>query len=589
MRLVLFLSLFLFSIALGETRIHPQKEAMAEMPPITYPKNYFRSPLDIPLTLAGNFGEIRNNHFHSGLDFKTENREGLPIYAPADGYVSRIKVQAAGYGNALYITHPNGYVTVYGHLSAYSPAITKFLRAEQYRLESFEVDFKLSPDALPLKQSDLVAWSGNTGGSRGPHLHFEIRDEKTEFAINPLLFGFDIKDSVKPVISKIGVYPMNEISFVDGKNTESFYPVAARKGAESTIAYPAGDTLKVHGFIGFGLTTFDTEDARTNVNGTYSVELKVDSDVIYLHKINTFSFDQWRYVNAHIDYPEKKKKGLIVQRCYLLPNNKLPIYEVKKNRGYFLFTDNKTHRIHIEARDIFGNKKSVSFYVKSSAVATIKPQAPKAKYVVEKFLYNQANAFATSSFEVNLPKEVIYNDIDFEFYVSDSTKTLAPVYHVHRDDEPVQSFYQMGIKPKKLAERLKNKAVIVSLNGGVRVSEGGEWDEKFGGVKTQTKTFGAFTLAIDSVPPVLAPINAFANKNIKSFKWLRFRMYDSLSGIKTYRGTIDGKWILMQCDAKSNLLYYIFDESVGPGKHEMKVTVEDKKGNSKTYAYNFMR
>lgn len=577
------------SIALGVPVVSPTKQAVTESEPQTYPKNYFRAPLDIPLTLAGNFGEIRNNHFHSGLDFKTDNREGLPIYAPADGYVSRIKVQAAGYGNALYITHPNGFVTVYGHLSAYNSIITTYLRKEQYKLESFEVDFKLAPDAIPVKKSDLVALSGNTGGSRGPHLHFEVRDEKTEFAINPLLFGFDVKDSVKPVISKIGIYPMNEISFINAKNEDAFYPVVARSLAESTISIPAADTIKVHGFIGFGLTTYDTEDARTNVNGTYSVELKVDSEIIYLHKINTFSFDQWRYVNAHIDYPEKKKKGLIIQRCYLLPNNKLPIYEVKKNRGYYLFTDKKTHHIIITAKDIFGNKRVVSFYVKSSPLASIKPKAIPAKNVVEKFLYNQNNAFATTNFQINLPKEVIYNDINFEFYVSDSAKGIAPLYHVHKDDEPVQSYYEMAIKPRKLAERLQNKTVIVSMNGGVRTSEGGEWDKTFGGVKTQTKTFGTFTLAVDSVPPVLSPIVAFANKNIKAAKWLRFRMYDSLSGIKSYRGTIDGKWILMQCDAKSNLLYYIFDERIGSGKHELKVLVEDKKGNSKTYAYHFTR
>lgn len=589
MRLILFLSLFLVSIALGEPIILQGNKGIVESTPITYPKNYFRNPLDIPITLAGNFGEIRNNHFHSGLDFKTENREGLPVYAVADGYVSRIKVQAAGYGNALYITHPNGFVTVYGHLSAYNNAITAVLRKEQYRSESFEVDMTLTPDVLPVKKSDLVALSGNTGGSRGPHLHFEVRDEKTEFAINPLLFGFDVKDSVKPVISKIGIYPMNEISFVNGKNTESFFGVVPRKGADAGISYPINDTLKVHGFIGFGITTFDTEDARTNVNGTYSVQVKIDGELIYMHKINTFSFDQWRYVNAHIDYPIKKKKGAIIQRCFLLPNNKLPIYEVRKNRGYYLFTDAKAHLVQLTASDYFGNTKAVSFYVKSSPLAGVIAPAPKAKNAVKEFYYNQENSFSSRFVKVDLPKDAIYNDINFEFYESDSSKGIAGLYHIHRDDEPVQSLYDIRIKPRILPKRYQNKTVVVSMNGGVRVSEGGDWDPEFNGVKTKTKTFGAFTLAIDTIPPVLAPLNAFANKKITAVKALRFRMYDGLSGIKSYYGTIDGKWILMQCDAKSNLLYYIFDERIGPGSHELKVLVEDKKGNSKTYAYKFSR
>ncbi len=589
MRLILFLSLFLVSIAVGETLVSPAKQAIVESPVQTYPKNYFRNPLNIPITLAGNFGEIRNNHFHSGLDFKTENREGLPIFAAADGYVSRIKVQAAGYGNALYITHPNGYVTVYGHLSAYNNAITAYLRKEQYKTESFEVDIKLTPDALPVKKSDIVALSGNTGGSRGPHLHFEVRDEKTEFAINPLLFGFEVKDSVKPVISKIGIYPMNEISFVNGKNTESFFPVVARNGAASGIAFTPNDTMKVHGFIGFGLTTFDTEDARTNVNGTYAVQVKVDEELIYMHKINTFSFDQWRYVNAHIDYPEKKKKGQIIQRCFLLPNNKLPIYEVKKNRGYYLFTDAKTHHVQIFASDIFGNTKAVEFYVKSSPLAALMPAPVKPKNAVKKFLYNQDNGFQSKNVKIDLPKDAIYNDIYFEYFESDTAKGIAGTYHIHREDEPVQSLYDLSIKARQIPQRLQNKTIVVSLNGGGRVSEGGDWDPAFNGVKTKTKTFGKFSLAIDTIPPVLAPINAFANKNIKAYSSLRFRMYDSLSGIKSYYGTIDGNWILMQCDAKSNLLYYIFDEKIGPGKHELKVLLEDKKGNSKTYAYKFSR
>jgi hypothetical protein len=579
----------LFSIAIGENLLTPQLEPTAESDPITYPKNYFRSPLNIPLTLAGNFGEIRSNHFHSGLDFKTENREGLPIFAPADGYVSRIKVQANGYGNALYITHPNGFVTVYGHLSAYNDAITAYLRNEQYKQESFEVDLKIPPAAIPIKQSDLVALSGNTGGSRGPHLHFEVRDERTEYAINPLLFGFEVKDSVKPVIHKVGIYPMNEISFVNDKNTESYYSILTRKGMEATLQIPLKDTIAVHGFVGFGLSTTDTEDARTNVNGTYSVELYVDKEIIYLHKINTFSFDQWRYVNAHIDYQEKQKKGTIIQRCYLLPNNKLPIYEVKKNRGYYLFTDSKTHHIQLIAKDIFGNQRSVSFFVKSTPLATIKPTSPKGKNVVKKFIYNKNNSFETSSFQISMPKDAIYNDINFEFFMSDSSNGIAPIYHVHKDVEPVQSLYELAIKPKKLNRKLQNKAVIVSTNSGGRISEGGIWDSVYGGVRTQTKTFGTFTLAIDTVAPVLAPINAFANKNIKAYKMLRFRMYDSLAGIKSYRGTIDGKWILMQCDGKSNLLYYIFDERIGSGKHELKVVLEDKRGNSKTYAYKFSR
>jgi hypothetical protein len=399
-----------------------------------------------------------------------------------------------------------------------------------------------------------------------------------------------VKDSVKPVISKVAIYPANDISYVDNKNDEKLFQVVTKKGSNATIAVPLNDTVKVHGFIGFGIDTYDTEDARTNLNGTYSVELKVDDETIYLHKINTFSFDQWRYVNAHIDYQEKKKKGCTLQRCYVLPNDKLPIYEVKKNRGYYIFTDDKLHSINLTASDFYGNKKTVQFYVKSTTIALQKVEMPVAKNVVQKFNYDKNNSYKTSNFEVEIPAEALYNDIDFQFSVNDSSKNLlAPVFHVHNDLEPVQNFYTIGIKPTKLPEKWRNKTVVVNLAGKVRTSQGGEWDNAFGGIKAQTKTFGNYTLAIDTTAPVIAPITKFANKNCKAYKVLRFKMYDTLSGIKSYRGTIDGKWVLMQYDAKFNTLYYVFDENVGSGKHAFKITVEDKKGNSKTFACNFLR
>jgi hypothetical protein len=271
-----------------------------------YPKDYFRSPLDIPLFLAGNFGELRPNHFHAGIDIKTESVEGKNIYAAAEGYVSRIKIATNGYGKVIYITHPNGYVTTYAHLQRFSDKIEEYVKKQQYHKEKFEIELFPGKKQLPVEKGEVIALSGNTGGSGGPHLHFEIRDEKTEIAINPLLFGFDIKDDIKPVIKNIAIYPLNDSSYVNGVNKEKYIDLAGSEGKYRITGGP----YTVSGEIGFSVEANDYLNGSSNKCGLFSVELLLDSNRIYYHEIEQIAFSESRYINSHVDYKKARETGL---------------------------------------------------------------------------------------------------------------------------------------------------------------------------------------------------------------------------------------------------------------------------------------
>ena len=294
-----------------------------------YPKD-FRLPLDIPMQLAGNFGELRPNHFHAGLDFKTNQREGLNVYAVADGYVSRIKISTYGYGKAIYITHPNGYTTVYGHLQKAVGAIEAKIKETQYKESSYEVELFLKPNELSVKKGDVIGLSGNTGGSQGPHLHFEFRDSATEKTINPYFFGYDqsIKDTKKPIVSTLVAYPLDAESIVN----KSKRPINLNLSLQNDGTYIA-DKVLASGKIGFGINAYDLDDVSYNSNGTYKGELLSNGKPIFEYRFDEMVFDEGRYINAFIDYTRYKKTKSRIQKLFMKQPYALSnIYE-KVNNG----------------------------------------------------------------------------------------------------------------------------------------------------------------------------------------------------------------------------------------------------------------
>ncbi|MGA2822054.1 MAG: M23 family metallopeptidase, partial [Bacteroidales bacterium] len=292
-----------------------------------YPKNYFRSPVDFPIMLAGGFGDVRQNHFHSGIDIRTGGEEGKPVYATADGYISRINISSTGFGKALYITHPNGFTSVYGHLKKLNGVIGNWIREQQYKKESFEIDIPVDAGVLKVKKGDIIAYSGNTGLSEGPHLHFEIRDAATQEIINPLLFGLPFKDSTPPKIYNVRIYPFDENSMVNFSGNPVTLIV---NGSGNNCKVSSKDTVRVSGNIIFGIQALDFSNDTGSRDGITSIELFVDTVCYFSQKIERFAFAETRYANSVLDYPQVVKNGQRIMRSYIAPNNKLSMYKSNK-------------------------------------------------------------------------------------------------------------------------------------------------------------------------------------------------------------------------------------------------------------------
>jgi len=331
-----------------------------------YPKDYFSSPLDIDLYLSGTFGELRSNHFHSGLDFKTGGAIGKNVYSIADGYVSRIKVSPWVYGKATYIQHPNG-TSVYGHLDKYSPKIDSIVKAEQYRRESFAMDFFPEKNDIIIKKSEIIGLSGNSGSSGGPHLHFEIRNANQE-PINPMHFGITIKDNIKPTIQKLFIYNIYQNNISTKKDISLNY-------INGILSPKYHDTIAVSDKFYIGINSFDKLNGAPNQNGIYSMSIFVDDEKYFEFVADKFSFNETRYLNAYIDYEYFKKYRSRIQKSIILPNNNLSMYNSVKNRGLILMNE-KAKKVNIIISDFAGNKSEIVFWAKkddglNNSVSTI--------------------------------------------------------------------------------------------------------------------------------------------------------------------------------------------------------------------------
>ena len=547
-----------------------------------YPKGDFINPLDIPLKLAGNFGELRGNHFHSGFDFKTNGKEGLPVKAIADGYISRIKVSAYGYGNALYITHKNGYVSVYGHLQQYDSIISHYIKKKQYELELFEVDLFPKKNELAVVQGQIIALSGNTGGSEGPHLHFEIRSELTEDIINPYYFGFEIEDSIPPSIEGVAIYPIDANAKINGSNKVMYYAVKKL----DTHQYTLSENITLSGKIGFGIITYDIENGGNNKNGTFSYNIKVDSNQLFSYVSDQFAFIQTRYINAHIDYSKFKKSNDKYQRCYVLPGNKLKEYTTDNNKGVYDFNDTLNHKICIEVSDFELNKSTFELNVKS----LLSNNAIKEKKSNNYFPFNKVNQVTKDDFKIEFPTNCFYDDLEFKYLKTARTgNLLSDVHQVQDSETPVHNAYTLSIKPIAKALKFKDKLLIVSIDeDGNPSSEGGTFENGF--VVTKIRSFGKFAVMIDSVPPTAKLLAYDKKKSIFMQNEISVKIGENLSGIQNYSATIDGNWVLMQHDNKEKKLTYFFDEKLVKAnqEHIFVLTIIDKKGNAKKLSAKFI-
>jgi hypothetical protein len=544
-----------------------------------HPKNYFRSPVDFTITLSGNFAELRNNHFHSGIDIRTF-ATGKKIYAIADGFVSRIKVSANGYGKAIYIDHPNGYTSVYAHLNRYNKTINEFVKAHQYNKKTFEFDINLSKDRFPVKKGEVIAISGNTGSSAGPHLHFEIRDTKSEHPINPLFFGFKIKDTTPPKIFNLYVYPMDSLSSVNGKNTRQKFPVTYYNNAYHLKGDPK---VILSGSIGFGLQTNDYLDNTWGKCGIYNMKVKVNDSLITDYTFNEFSFDESRYINSHMDYALNINEKRRIHKCFRETNNRLSVYNYFSNNGIYNFKAGTRFKIDFLAYDTNNNLAKLRVYAQGKNHAKVFKQ-PEYSQLLS---CTNENTFQKEGIELKFPDNSFYSDIKFKYSVSPDSLYLSDIHSVHKNTTPVHKYYTIAIKPNKAISD-ENKLFIGSLEKDGKISNvGGIYIN--GWVKSKTRTFGNFAIVLDTIPPSVKSKTNFKLKNLSVRERISFSIKDELSGIKSYKGKIDDKWVLFEYDAKNNHLFYTFDKKrlLPNRKHQLVLVVTDKVGNKKTFQTSF--
>lgn len=548
----------------------------------THPIDYFISPLEIPLNLSGNFGELRTNHFHAGIDIKTEQREGLNVLAAGDGFISRIKVSPVGYGYALYIDHPNGYTTVYGHLQKYASKIDDYVKKQQYALKSFSVDLFPDSTLLPVTKGEIIGLSGNSGGSGGPHLHFEIRETVTEKILNPLLFGLKVRDKIPPSISGIWIVPMNDTSIVNGAKLPVNMPT---KNSSGSCALKSAVPAKVYGDFGFAIHTTDMLDGNSNRCGIYRIEFFVDGLQVYGQRMDRLDFATNRAMNAHTIYERFKKDRSSIHGSYRLPGNPLDIYDNLVNDGVVSFRDGKLHDCEYRVVDIMGNLSSVKFKVQS----TVKPNsvASVSKEVLAKWNWEQDNSIETEAVRIKMKAFTLYEDTEIKIKpIKKIANAVGPTYAIVSPYEPVHNSYQLSIKADKIKTGFEDKAVIVRYDPDKEkiISEGGKYNE--GWITAEPTYLGYFALMIDSVKPSISSIDMAAS--MKGRKQFSIRISDALSGIDQIIPQIDGQWALMEYDAKNSRLTYHFDERyIGHGKHDFQLTIIDGVGNEKTYKSSF--
>ncbi|WP_242118772.1 M23 family metallopeptidase [Aestuariivivens sediminicola] len=560
MKLVLF-SCFIFSFFL-----HAQSQ---------YPQDYFSSPLEIPIALSGTFAELRSNHFHSGLDIKTQQRVGLKILAAAEGYVSRIKVSFFGYGKALYITHPNGYTTVYAHLQKFAPAIEAYVKKRQYSKESYQLELFPQPEDLVISKGELVAYSGNSGGSLAPHLHFEIRDNQ-ERPLNPMLFGFDVKDTTPPFVSAIYAYPIGEGAHVSHATTKQRLRLIPSQYGDYTT-----EKINAYGKIGIAIATNDRQDHAPNKNGVYNIQTFLNGTKSYELDFKQFSFDETGHINRLIDYKHYKEKKQYLQKLFN-DANPLSIIKPYSNDGYISIKDSTSYVYKIKINDFKNNPSWITLDINGIKNDSLEPPAiPMTPYFISS---NQTTELREGSISVNIFKNTFYDDVYLNFEVQGDTLML------HDDIVPLKKNMTLSFDISHYPAPIRDKLYIANLVGRKKYPAYTSTKREGQALTARTKKLGTYTIAMDTVSPTIQPRNFKDKQWLSNYRFLKIRINDSESGISNYRATVNGKWILMEYDYKTKTLTHDFSDGiVSETKNNLKLIVTDNVGNSSTFETLFYR
>jgi murein DD-endopeptidase MepM/ murein hydrolase activator NlpD len=563
----------------------------------TYPQNYFRYPLDSLPSLVSPFGGLRDNHFHSGMDLRTNQREGFPVFASADGYISRIKIQSIGYGKAIYIDHPNGYTTVYGHLQKYSGKIAEWIQNYQYKNQTFEFDYVFDKPILLIKKGDTIGLSGNSGGSSGPHVHFEIRSTKTEKIINPVLIGIFPFDTLNPTIKKVFIYKFVSDGLLLKKELK-IDQLHTTKLNKFTNEYIYKTQIELDEDIyGFGIEAIDFIHNQEDEKGIYEYSLKWKEKLVFKHSLNQFAFDESKYINAHIDYPFYKTEKTRIQKCFVDDGNEFSTYQSNVEKGKIYLTEKSLDTLTFQVLD--NNKNKYVLYVPIK-VESKKADAERVNYLKslkgkKVFFPLKKNSLKTKDFLLELDAKSIYDTTYYEFEVLAKQKnTLSKTYKILNPTAPIHKAADISIKPIKVKKEYESKLLLgyyLTDEKNYR-SAGGNFDR--GVVKGKASNFGHYFVTIDTIAPTIKQVFLNTEEAINDSLHYYFEIKDNFSGIGKYEGFLNNEWILLDFDAKSNLLTYHFDEvwkkqvaqnkdsklkNTAIIKPEVIIRVIDKKGN----------
>ncbi len=541
-----------------------------------YPQDAFQSPLNIPLILSGTFGELRSSHFHAGIDIKTQQREGLPVFAIAEGTVSRIKISHWGYGKTLYVKHPNGYTSVYAHLQKYNPEIEAYIKKAQYQKQSYEIELFPRSGTLNVTQGSVLGYSGNTGSSSGPHLHFEIRQTDTQKPTNPLLYGYDVSDTTPPTIEAIFAYPLSNDAVVNQ---------SAKKIQLHFVKQPDGTLLAnkitAAGTLGFGFVGFDRQDMAANRNGVYTVQQKVNGKVYADYTFDALSFKESRYLNTLVDYAHLDRFGQRIQKCFKEPYNRLKLYETLYNDGKIEINPGFYYMVELRIADIAGNTTRVLIPIEGKRET---PKIQKDATKSDKFIAaHKPYYFNLGTAKVYFPINTFYQD----FYINLKKEMDTLILHnssvaTHRDF--LLSFNTASYTPTE-----KQQLFIAHLRKG-KTPKYIPTYKRGDSLMARTRALGRYTLAKDTVPPIVRPKNFKEKGWLSRYRYLQVEISDDLSGVDTYRATLNGKWILMEYDPKRNTLTYDFEDKItNKTQCQLSVTVTDKVGNTTTLKNTFFR
>ncbi len=539
-----------------------------------YPQQYFQWPVGAKIGLVANFGELRPNHYHMGLDIRTDQKQNKPVYAAAAGYIAKVKIEPFGFGRCIYINHPNGLTTLYAHLNNFYPELEKYITDQQYLLKQWAVFLDLPPALFPVEKGAFIAYSGSTGGSQGPHVHFEIRDTKTDKVLNPLLFDLPVEDHIAPSILRLAVYDRNRSTY---EQAPKMFVLKKAGG----VYKPAGGRITIpFDKVSFAITAFDRYTGSTNNNGIYKGELFDNDKAIVGFEMDNISYDETRYLNAHIDYRTRGSGGPWLQHLSKLPGYNDGIYKTSPgNDGTIFLEDTSEHDIKIVVSDANNNNAVLQFTLKRDPVTGTKNTDNTAM-----FYPGYINVFENDHISFYLPEKSLYDSFRF-VYKEMIPYSGRPVYQLHNTSVPVQNYFPVKIRDNFPARDTGH--IMMKRFAGAK-EDYKKADFENGWYKASFREFGSFQLILDTIPPTIVPLGFRNGMNAAKLKRIAFAITDNTEEIKSFTALLDGNWLRFSND-KGKVFVYLFDEHCSTGEHELKIIAKDMAGNEIEKVYNFTR